>query len=127
MLATIQSRTFCPSHLLSKNIRIRVYKTIILIVVLYMCESWSLTLREEHGLSVFVNRVLRRIFRPKRDEVMGVWRKVRNEELRNLYSLLSTLRMNMSRRVQLAMHVAQMGVKQNAHRILVENQKERDH
>jgi hypothetical protein len=59
------------SRLLSKNVRIRIYKTIILPVVLYGCETWSLTLREEHRLRVFENRVLRRIFGPKRDEVTG--------------------------------------------------------
>jgi hypothetical protein len=59
---------------------------IILPVVLYACETWSLTLREEHGLRVFENRVLRRIFGPKRDEVTGEWRKLHNEELRDLYS-----------------------------------------
>jgi hypothetical protein len=74
------------SRLLSKkNIKIRIYKTIILSVVLYGCENWSLTLREEHRLRVFVNRVLRRIFGPKRDEVTGGWRKLHNEELHNLY------------------------------------------
>jgi hypothetical protein len=65
--------------------KIRIYKTIILPVVLYGCETWSLTLREEHRLRVFENRVLRRIFGPKRDEVTGEWRKVHNEELRDLY------------------------------------------
>jgi hypothetical protein len=64
----------------------RIYKTIILPVVLYGCETWSLTLREEHRLRVFENRVLRRIFGPKRDEVMGEWRKLHNKELRDLYS-----------------------------------------
>jgi hypothetical protein len=64
------------SRLLSKNIKIRIYKTIILPVVLYGCETWSLTLREEHRLREFENRVLRRIFGPKRDEVTGEWRKI---------------------------------------------------
>jgi hypothetical protein len=63
-------------HLLSKNVKIRIYKTIILPVVLYGCETWSLTLREEYRLRVFENRVLRRIFGPKGDEVMGGWRKL---------------------------------------------------
>jgi hypothetical protein len=67
------------SWLLSKNLKIRIYKTIILSVVLYGCEAWSLTLREEHRLRVFENRVLRRIFGPKRDEVTGEWRKLHNE------------------------------------------------
>jgi hypothetical protein len=62
---------FLSSRLLSKNLKIRIYKTIILPVVLYGCETWSLTLREVHRLRVFENRVLRRIFGPKRGEVMG--------------------------------------------------------
>jgi hypothetical protein len=69
MLATIQCRTILSSRLLSKNITIRIYTTIMLHVVLYGCKTWSLTLREEHTLRVFENRVLRRIFGPKRDEV----------------------------------------------------------
>jgi hypothetical protein len=67
--------SFCAESLvfslLSKNVKIQIYRTIILPVVLYGCESWSLTLREEYRLSVFENRVLRRIFGPKRDEVTG--------------------------------------------------------
>jgi hypothetical protein len=66
---------------LSKNINIRIYKIIILPVVLYGCETWPPTLREEHRLRVFENRVLRRIFEPKRNEVKGDWRKLHNEEL----------------------------------------------
>jgi hypothetical protein len=62
----------------------RIYKTIILTVILYGFETWSLTLREEHRLRVFENKVLRRIFGPKRDEVTGGWRKPHNEELREL-------------------------------------------
>jgi hypothetical protein len=67
------------SHLLSKNIRIRIYKTLVLSVVLYGCETWHLTLREKHRLKVFENRVLRRIFEPKRDEGIGGWKKPHNE------------------------------------------------
>jgi hypothetical protein len=66
------------SSLLSKNTKIEIYRTIILPVVLYGCETWSLTLREEHRLRVFANRVLRRIFGSKRDEVMGEWRRLHN-------------------------------------------------
>jgi hypothetical protein len=62
--------------LLPKNIKIKIYRTLILTVVLYGCETWSLTLREEHRLRVFENRVLRRIFGPKRDEVTGEWRRL---------------------------------------------------
>jgi hypothetical protein len=72
--------------LLSKNLKIKIYRTIILPVVLYGCETWSLTLREERRLRVFENRVLRRILGPKRDEVTGEWRKLL-EELNDLYSL----------------------------------------
>jgi hypothetical protein len=78
--------------LLSKNLKIKIYRTIILPVVLYGCETWSLTLKEERRLRVFGNRVLRRIFGPKRDEVMGEWRKLHNEELKDLYSLPNFVR-----------------------------------
>ena len=70
--------------LLSKNLKIKIYGTLILPVVLYGCETWSLTLREERRLRVFENRVLRRIFGPKRDEVTGEWRKLHNEELNDM-------------------------------------------
>ena len=63
------------NRLMSKNLKIKIHRFIILPVVLYGCETWSLTLREEHRLRVFENRVLRRIFGPKRDEVTGEWRK----------------------------------------------------
>jgi hypothetical protein len=78
---------FIPEHsvfsVAVKNLKIRIYNTIILSVVLYGCETWSLTLRQEHKLGVFENRVLRRIFGPKRDEV-AEWRKLHNEELHDL-------------------------------------------
>jgi len=73
------------SSLVSKNLKIEIYRTIILPAVLYGCDTWSLTLREERRLRVFVNRVLRRIFGPKRDEVTREWRKLHNEELSDLY------------------------------------------
>jgi hypothetical protein len=63
------------SRLLSRNVKVKIYKTIILPVVLYGCGTWSLTLREDHRLRVFESRILRRIFGPKRDEVTGEWRK----------------------------------------------------
>jgi hypothetical protein len=99
---------FAPetSRLLSKNLKIRVYKTTILPVVLYGCETLSLTLREEHRLRVFENRLLRRIFGPKRNEVAGEWRKLRNEELRDLYSSPSIIRIIKSRRMRFTGHVA---------------------
>ena len=74
------------SDLLSKNLKIKQYRTIILPVILYGCETWSLTLTEEHRLRVFEKGVLRRIFGPKRDGVTRQWRKLHNEELNDLYS-----------------------------------------
>jgi len=72
---------FLSSSLLYKNLKIKIYRTIILSVVLYGRETWSLTLREERRLRVFEKRVLRRIFGPKRDEVTRYWRKPHDEEL----------------------------------------------
>jgi hypothetical protein len=86
-------------------------------VVLYECETWFLTLREEHRLRVFELRVLRRIFGEERDEMTGGWRKLHNEKLRNLYS--SPIKMINSRSIRMAMHVAQIGKKRNAYRLLV--------
>jgi hypothetical protein len=79
---------------------------------------WSLTLREEHRLGVFENRVLRRIFGPKRDEVTGEWRKLHNEELRDLYSSPSIIRIMKARMMRWAGHVARMGEKRNAYRLV---------
>jgi hypothetical protein len=80
------------SCLLWKNVTIRIYRTIILPVVLYGCETWSLTLRQEHRLRVFEKRVLRKVFGPKRDEMTGECRKLYNEELHDLYSSPSIIR-----------------------------------
>jgi hypothetical protein len=85
---------------IDKNIKIRIYRAIILPLVLYGCETWSLTLREERRLRVFENRVLRRIFGKKRDEVTGNWRKLHNEALHNLYSSPSRIRVIKSRRMR---------------------------
>jgi hypothetical protein len=84
-----------------------------------MCETWSLTLREEHRLRVFENRVLRRVFGPKRGEVTGEWRKLHNEELRDLYPSPSIIRIIKSRKIRWAGHVARIGDKRNAYRLLV--------
>jgi hypothetical protein len=92
---------------------------LILLVVLYGSETWSLTLREEHRPRVFENRVLRRIFGPKRDEVTGEWRKLHNVELRDLYSSPNIIRIIKSRRMIWAGHAAQMGEKRNEYRLLV--------
>ena len=73
------------SSLLSKNIKFRIYRTVILPFVLYGCETWSLTLREERRLKAFEKRVLRRIFGPKRDEITQEWRKLHSEEFNDLY------------------------------------------
>ena len=99
------------SSLLSKNLKIKIYRTIILPTVLYGCETWSPTLREEHRLRVFENRVLRRIFGPKRDGGTGEWRKLHNEELNGLYCSPNIVRMIKWRRMRLAGHVARMGEK----------------
>jgi hypothetical protein len=88
-------------------------------VVLYGCETWSLTLREEHRLRVIEDRVLRRIFGPKRDEVTGGWRKLHNEELHDLYSSPSIIRIIKVRRIRWVGYVARMGEVRGAYNILV--------
>jgi hypothetical protein len=100
-------------------VKIKIYKTIILPVVLYGCETLSLTVREEHRLKVFENRVLRRIFGPKRDEVTGGWTKLHNEELHGLYSSPSIIRVIKARRMRWTGHVARMGEVRGAYNILV--------
>jgi hypothetical protein len=107
------------SRLLSRNVKVKIYKTIILPVVLYGCETWSLTLREEHRLRVFENRDLRRIFGPKRDEVTGEWRKLHNEELHNLYSSQDIIRQVKSRRMRWAGHVARIEEERKVYKVLV--------
>jgi hypothetical protein len=76
-------QSLVSSSLLSRNVKVKIYKTLILSFVFYGCETLSLTLRKEHRLRVFDNRVLRRIFGPKRDEVTGQWRKLHSGELHN--------------------------------------------
>jgi hypothetical protein len=88
-------------------------------VGLYGCETWSLTLREEHKLGVFEHRVLKRIFGPKRDEVTGEWRKLHDEELHDLYSSPSIIRIIKPRRMRWEGHVAPIGENRNSHRLLV--------
>jgi hypothetical protein len=86
---------------------------------LYGCETWSITLREEHGLRVFENRVLKRIFGPKWDEVTAELRKLHSGELRNLYWSPNNIRLINSRRMRSAGHVARMGEGRNVHRVLM--------
>jgi hypothetical protein len=95
--------------MLPKNVKIKIYNTIIFPVVLYGCESWSLTLREECRLRIFENRVLRRIFGPKRDEVTGQWRRLHKKERYALYSSPNIIRVIKSRRLRWVGHVARMG------------------
>jgi len=95
--------------LLSKNLKIKIYRTIILPVVLYGCETLSLTLREERKLRVFENMLLRRIFGPRKDEVTREWRRLHNKELNDLYSSPNIVRVIKSRRMRWAGHMARMG------------------
>jgi hypothetical protein len=95
-----------PSHI--KNLKIKIYKTVILPVVLYGRETWSLSLGEEYGLRVFENRVLKKIFGPKREED-GSWRKFHNDELHVLYSSPNIISMIKLKRMRWVGHVARMG------------------
>ena len=88
-------------------------------VFLYGCETWSSTLKEEHRLRVLENRVLRRIFGPKKDEVTREWRKLHNEELNGLYSSPNIFRVNKSKRMRWAGHVARMGQRRGVYMVLV--------
>jgi hypothetical protein len=111
-------QSLLSSRLLSRNVKVKIYKTIILPVVLYGCETWSLTLREEHRLMVFETRVLRRIFGRKRDEVTGEWKKLHSEKLHILYSSPIIIRQIKSRRLRWAGHVARMGEERNVCKVL---------
>jgi hypothetical protein len=107
------------SRLLSKNLKIKIYRTIILPIVLYGCETWSLALREERRLRVFENKVLRRIFGPRKDEVTGEWRRLHNEEINDLYSTPNIVRVIKWRRMRWAGHVARMGEERGVYTVLV--------
>jgi hypothetical protein len=100
---------FLSFRLLSRYVKVKIYKSIILTVVLYGCETWPLSLREKYRLRLFENRVLRTIFGPKRVEVTGEWRKLHNEELHILYSSPNIIKQIKSKRMRLAGHVARMG------------------
>jgi hypothetical protein len=112
-------QSLLASCLLPRNLKVKIYKTIVLPVVLYGCETWSQTLREKHRLRVFENRVLRRIFGPKRDEVTGEWREMHSGEPHNLYSSPDIIRQIKSRRMRWAGHVAPMGEGRNVFRVLM--------
>jgi hypothetical protein len=118
MLAIIQSKIFLFSRLIPKYLKANVYETVILPVVLYGCETWSLTLREGHRLRIFENRVLRRIFGPKREED-GSWRTLHNDELHSLYSSPNIVWVIKSRRMRWAGHLARMGDGRRVYRVLV--------
>jgi hypothetical protein len=116
-LLSFSPKTFVfPPHI--KNLKIKVNKTIILPFVLYGCETWSLTLGKEHGLRVFENRMLMRIFGPKREED-GSWRKLHNEELHRLYSSPNFVRAIKLRRMRWTGHVTRMGEGRDIYRVLV--------
>jgi len=101
------------------TLKVKIYRSVILPLVLYGCETWSLTLREECRLRVFENKVLRRIFGPKRDDVTGEWRRLHNEELNDLYSSPRIVQVIKSRRMRWAGHVVRMGEVRDVHRVLV--------
>jgi hypothetical protein len=107
------------SRLLSKNTNIKIYRTIIFPVVWYGCETWSFIWREKHKLRLFENRVLRKIFGPKGNEVTGDWRRLHNEERYDLYSSPNIIRVNKSRRIRWARHVIRRGEGRGVHRVLV--------
>ena len=107
------------SRLLSKNLKLKIYRTIILPVVLYGYEAWSLTLREERKLRVSENTVLRKIFESRGDEVAGKRRRLHNEELNDLYCSTNMVRVMKSRRTKCAVHVARIGMKREVYGFLV--------
>jgi hypothetical protein len=127
MRATIRFQSILSSRLLSGNVKVKIQRTVILPVVLYQGETGSLTLRKERRVRVFVNRVLRRIFGPKKDEVTEEWRKLRSGEFHNLYSPPNIIRQIKSRRMRWAGHVARMAGGETCTGFWWESPKESDH
>jgi len=119
MIAVIQCRLSCLPVSYQKIFNIKIFRTIILPVVLYGCETWSLTFWEENRLRLFENKVLRRIFGPKRDVVTGEWRKLHNEELNDLYSPPNIVQVIISRRRRWAGNVAHTGETRGVYRVMV--------
>jgi len=115
------------SRLLSKNVKIKIYRSVISPVVLYGCENWTLALREERKLRVFENMVLRRIFGPRSDEVTGDWRRLHNEELNDLYSSPNIARVIKWRRIRWIGHVARIGEERGCIGSWWGNRREGDH
>ena len=113
------AQNLLSSSSLSKNLKIEIYRTIILPVVLYVCETWLLTLREERTVRVFENRVLRIIFGPKRDKIIGAWRKLHKEELNDLYSSPSIVHVIKLSRMRWVGHAAHTGDRRGVYRVLV--------
>ena len=105
----------------------KIYRAIILLVVLYGCETWSLKLRQGRKLMVFENMVLRRIFGPRRDEVTGEWKRLHDEELNDLYYSPNIVRVIKSRRMRWAGHVARMGEESGCRGSCWGNRREGDH
>jgi hypothetical protein len=120
VLVIIRCRIFYLPVCYPKNTKIKIYRTIIVPVVLYGCETWSVTLREEHRLRVFEKRVLT-IFGPKGEEVTGEWKILNNDEINDLYSSPNIIRVIKSRRIKWVGYVARRGEKRGAYRVLVEN------
>jgi hypothetical protein len=112
-------QNFLSSRLRSKNIKVRIYKIVILSAILYGCATFCLTLRDTHRLRLFENRMLRRMCGAKRDEETGGWRKLHNQELHNFYSSTGIIRMIKSRKMRWAGHVTRIGEKRIACIILV--------
>jgi hypothetical protein len=112
-------QSLLSSRLLSRNVKVKICKTIILPVVSYGCETWSLNLSEEHRLRVFENRVVRR-FGAKRDEITGEWMKSHNEELHILYSSPNIIRQTKPKRMRWTGHVARMRSERKLYKVLVE-------